>query len=98
MLYHEFLVSYQSRANLLAYTSVNTIANANQALMTQNTKVGIVTAAGYLEAEKYYGRLHGLLEAVAASEALTPKQKHNLVVMGTSPGLPAVILYRTHHY
>jgi hypothetical protein len=56
--------------------------------MAKNTKIGIVTAAGYLEAEKYYGRLHGLLEAVAVSEALTPKQKQNLIVMGMSASLP----------
>jgi len=56
--------------------------------MALNIKIGIVTAAGYPDSEKYYGRLHGLLEAVAASEVLTLKQKENLIVMGkysTSP-------------
>jgi IMP and pyridine-specific 5'-nucleotidase len=51
-------------------------------LMSNNTKIGIVTAAGYTEAEKYYGRLHGLLEAVKASTILTPAQKQNLIIMG----------------
>jgi hypothetical protein len=51
-------------------------------LMSQDTKIGIVTAAGYTEAERYYGRLHGLLEAIKASKVLTPVQKQNLVVMG----------------
>ncbi|TQS34795.1 hypothetical protein Golomagni_04809 [Golovinomyces magnicellulatus] len=51
-------------------------------LMSRNTKIGIVTAAGYTEAEKYYQRLHGLLEAVKESEILTLEQKHNLIVMG----------------
>ncbi|POS82160.1 HAD-like protein, partial [Erysiphe pulchra] len=51
-------------------------------LMSRGTKVGIVTAAGYTEAEKYYHRLHGLLEAVKASSILTPEQKQNLVIMG----------------
>ncbi|KAL2062333.1 hypothetical protein VTL71DRAFT_6599 [Oculimacula yallundae] len=51
-------------------------------LMSHDTKIGIVTAAGYTEAEKYYGRLHGLLEAVKASTILTPAQKQNLIVMG----------------
>ena len=51
-------------------------------LMSHNTKIGIVTAAGYTEAEKYYGRLHGLLEAIKASTLLTPEQKQNLIVMG----------------
>lgn len=51
--------------------------------MSHNTKIGIVTAAGYIEAEKYYGRLHGLLEAIKASTLLTPAQKKNVVIMGT---------------
>lgn len=51
-------------------------------LMSQNTKIGIVTAAGYTEAEKYYQRLHGLLEAIKESEILTLEQKQNLIVMG----------------
>jgi IMP and pyridine-specific 5'-nucleotidase len=50
--------------------------------MEHDTKIGIVTAAGYTEAEKYYGRLHGLLEAIKASKTLTPAQKQNLVIMG----------------
>jgi IMP and pyridine-specific 5'-nucleotidase len=50
--------------------------------MSHNTKIGIVTAAGYTEAEKYYGRLHGLLEAIKASTLLTPAQKQNIVIMG----------------
>lgn len=56
--------------------------------MSNNTKIGIVTAAGYLEAEKYYGRLHGLLEAVKASTLLTSSQKENLMVMGKLFPLP----------
>ncbi|KAI9743792.1 MAG: IMP 5'-nucleotidase [Claussenomyces sp. TS43310] len=51
-------------------------------LMSRNTKIGIVTAAGYLEAERYYGRLHGLLEAVKVTPLLTAEQRQNLVVMG----------------
>ena len=50
--------------------------------MSHNTKIGIVTAAGYTEAEKYYGRLHGLLEAIKASTLLHPQQKQNLIIMG----------------
>lgn len=50
--------------------------------MSHDTKIGIVTAAGYTEAERYYGRLHGLLEAVKASTVLTSAQKQNLIVMG----------------
>ena len=50
--------------------------------MSRDTKIGIVTAAGYTEAERYYGRLHGLLEAIRASDVLTSAQKQNLVIMG----------------
>ena len=57
-------------------------AHARTDLMSHDTKVGIVTAAGYTEAEKYYGRLHGLLEAIKASTLLTPDQKRNIVIMG----------------
>lgn len=52
--------------------------------MSTNTKIGIVTAAGYDEAERYYGRLHGLLDAIKASELLSADQKKNIVIMGKS--------------
>jgi IMP and pyridine-specific 5'-nucleotidase len=51
-------------------------------LMSRNTKIGIVTAAGYTEASRYYERLHGLLDAVRDSALLTLEQKNNLIVMG----------------
>lgn len=51
-------------------------------LMSRNTKIGIVTAAGYTEAERYFERLYGLLEAIRDSKVLTIEQKHNLIVMG----------------
>jgi IMP and pyridine-specific 5'-nucleotidase len=50
--------------------------------MSRNTKIGVVTAAGYTKAERYYERLHGLLEAIKASDILTPAQRQNLVIMG----------------
>ncbi|TVY46386.1 IMP-specific 5'-nucleotidase [Lachnellula occidentalis] len=59
--------------------------------MSKDTKIGIVTAAGYTEAEKYYGRLHGLLDAVKASTILSPAQKQNLIIMANL-SLPATIL------
>ncbi|KAF2097299.1 IMP-specific 5'-nucleotidase 1 [Rhizodiscina lignyota] len=52
------------------------------ALLQKGTKIGIVTAAGYVEARRYYERLRGLLDAVNASEALTSVLKQNLIVMG----------------
>lgn len=36
-------------------------------LLAQGIKVGIVTAAGYTEAIRYYERLHGLLRAIESS-------------------------------
>jgi IMP and pyridine-specific 5'-nucleotidase len=50
--------------------------------LSRNIRIGIVTAAGYTDASKYYLRLHGLLDAIASSTALTTPQKHNLLVMG----------------
>ncbi|KAK3364401.1 IMP-specific 5-nucleotidase [Lasiosphaeria hispida] len=51
-------------------------------LLRKNVKIGIVTAAGYTTADRYYARLHGLLDAMANSADLTPAQKQSLVVMG----------------
>lgn len=51
-------------------------------LLQQGRKVGIVTAAGYSEAPKYYDRLYGLLDAIHNSDALTPSQKQGIIVMG----------------
>lgn len=52
------------------------------ALMQKGAKIGIVTAAGYTEAKKYYERLHGLLDAINVSTTLTATQKANLIVLG----------------
>ncbi|CAK7223708.1 IMP 5'-nucleotidase [Sporothrix bragantina] len=52
------------------------------ALLRREIKIGIVTAAGYDAAEKYYERLHGLLDAVHNSTDLTEAQKHNVLVVG----------------
>ncbi|KAJ3953233.1 IMP 5'-nucleotidase [Colletotrichum tropicale] len=51
-------------------------------LLHKDIKIGIVTAAGYTTADRYYARLHGLLDAIAASETLTPTQKESIVIMG----------------
>lgn len=59
-------------------------ANRYTGLMSHNVKIGIVTAAGYTEAERYYGRLHGLLEAIKETTILTRQQKENIVIMGKS--------------
>ncbi|CRG88641.1 hypothetical protein PISL3812_05672 [Talaromyces islandicus] len=51
-------------------------------LLEQGKKVGIVTAAGYTEASRYYARLKGLLDAISAHKTLTAEQKNGLVVLG----------------
>jgi len=50
-------------------------------LMSRGTKIGIVTAAGYTEARRYYERLHGLLDAIHMSD-MPSTLKQNLIVMG----------------
>jgi IMP and pyridine-specific 5'-nucleotidase len=50
-------------------------------LMRNGSKIGIVTAAGYTEARRYYERLHGLLDAIYASD-LPATSKQNLVIIG----------------
>lgn len=51
-------------------------------LLRHGRKVAIVTAAGYTEAPKYYGRLKGLMDSLHTSPHLTEHQKHGLIVMG----------------
>lgn len=51
-------------------------------LLQQDRKIGIVTAAGYTDAPKYYERLQGLLDAIHTSPVLTTDQKQGLIVMG----------------
>ncbi|KAK4174992.1 putative IMP-specific 5'-nucleotidase 1 [Triangularia setosa] len=51
-------------------------------LLRKNIKIGIVTAAGYTSADRYYARLHGLLDSIAASADLSPIQKRSVIIMG----------------
>ncbi|KAF2025282.1 IMP-specific 5'-nucleotidase-like protein 1 [Setomelanomma holmii] len=50
-------------------------------LMRRGSKIGIVTAAGYTEAGRYYERLCGLLNAIQASP-MPLESKQNLIVLG----------------
>jgi IMP and pyridine-specific 5'-nucleotidase len=50
-------------------------------LLMKGTRIGIVTAAGYTEARRYYERLRGLLDEVHASD-MPSTLKENFVVMG----------------
>lgn len=63
-------------------TSDNLVIPRILRLLEQDRKVGIVTAAGYTDAPKYYERLHGLLDAMHNSTTLTADQKQGLIVMG----------------
>ncbi|KAL4865113.1 hypothetical protein BDV12DRAFT_175182 [Aspergillus spectabilis] len=70
---------YDDGTNLLADSPV--IARIIR-LLRQDIKIGIVTAAGYTEAAKYYERLRGLLDVIHDSPDLTPQQRSGLIVMG----------------
>jgi IMP and pyridine-specific 5'-nucleotidase len=52
-------------------------------LMRRGSKIGIVTAAGYTEAKRYYERLFGLLHAIQESD-LPMELRQNLIIMGES--------------
>lgn len=51
-------------------------------LLRSGTKVGIVTAAGYTDASKYYERLHGLLDAIASAFHRGDVANPELIVLG----------------
>ena len=51
-------------------------------LLAQGIKVGIVTAAGYTEAKKYYYRLHGLLEAIKRAVSAQEVTNPELIILG----------------
>ena len=51
-------------------------------LLARGTKVGIVTAAGYTEAKKYYGRLYGLVEAIKYAVPSRQITNPELIVLG----------------
>lgn len=50
-------------------------------LMRRGSKIGIVTAAGYTEASRYYERLFGLLHAIQESD-LPLESKQGFIIMG----------------
>lgn len=62
-------------------------------ILGQGIAIGVVTAAGYSTAAKYYERLHGLVDAVASS-SLAAEHKENLLVMGGEASF--LFRYSTH--
>ena len=63
-------------------TSDNPVIPRLLRLLAQGTKVAIITAAGYTDAEKYYGRLFGLLEAIKTAIDKHELDNPTLLVMG----------------
>ena len=63
-------------------TAENPVISRIIALLRQGVKVGIVTAAGYTEANRYYGRLHGLLNAMKHAIRTGRLLDPTLIVMG----------------
>ena len=51
-------------------------------LLSEGTRIGIVTAAGYTDASRYYERLHGLLEAVCLAMKNGSLSNPDLLVLG----------------
>jgi IMP and pyridine-specific 5'-nucleotidase len=64
----------------LNLTPENPVIEKILRLMKRGSKIGIVTAAGYTEAHRYYERLFGLLNKI--QEELPPDAKENLIIMG----------------
>lgn len=62
-------------------------------LLRKDIIVGIVTAAGYRDPERYHERLDGLIEGISKCQDLTDEQKENLMVMGGE----ANFLFRYDH-
>ena len=66
-------------------TAENPVVSRILKLLQQDIKIAIVTAAGYTEAERYYGRLQGLLDVVKlAVESGNLKDPALIVVGGES--------------
>ncbi|KAL8758961.1 MAG: hypothetical protein Q9184_003766 [Pyrenodesmia sp. 2 TL-2023] len=51
-------------------------------LLANGTYVGIVTAAGYTDASRYYDRLHGLLDALANATTEDEVKDPKLIILG----------------
>ncbi|KAG7002084.1 IMP-specific 5'-nucleotidase 1 [Physcia stellaris] len=66
----------------LSLTPENPVIPRILGLLERGIKVGIVTAAGYTEAEKYYSRLYGLLDAINDAVDKRRLSDPSLVVMG----------------
>ena len=81
-----YLVTFDGDVTLYddgdSLTAENPVISRILGLLERGIKVAIVTAAGYTESEKYYGRLYGLLDAMRAAVIEQRLEKPDLVVMG----------------
>lgn len=83
-----FLIPHLSTANSpspddgQSLTADNPVIPRVLSLLTQGTKVGIVTAAGYTEAKKYYDRLYGLLDAIKVAVTMEQITNPELIILG----------------
>ncbi|SLM39140.1 imp-specific 5-nucleotidase 1 [Lasallia pustulata] len=64
-------------------TAENPVIQRILQLLSRGIKIGIVTAAGYTDASRYYGRLYGLLDAMkAAIERQELPDNPTLIILG----------------
>ena len=64
-------------------TAENPVIQRILKLLSQGIKIGIVTAAGYTDASRYYGRLYGLLDAMkTAIERHELPDNPTLIILG----------------
>ncbi|KAI4213172.1 MAG: hypothetical protein LQ351_004118 [Letrouitia transgressa] len=67
-------------------------------LLARGIHVGIVTAAGYTESEKYYARLHGLIDAVVDAVAAKELGDPKLVILGGESNFMFEFNYDVEHF
>ncbi|KAL8904211.1 MAG: hypothetical protein Q9207_003423 [Kuettlingeria erythrocarpa] len=63
-------------------TDENPVISRLIRLLADGSSVGIVTAAGYTDASRYYERLHGLLDAVANALTAGDVKDPKLIILG----------------
>lgn len=63
-------------------TDANPVISRILRLLADGTYVGIVTAAGYTDASRYYDRLHGLLDALANAITDDDVEDPKLIILG----------------
>jgi len=88
---------YEDGASLLS-PEANPVILRLLHFLSRDVRIGIVTAAGYVQPQHYFNRLSGLLLAVHSSTELTPTQKCNLIIMGGESNFLLVFDDKAEHY